>query len=320
MDSSGPKVSVVIVSWNTKKLVLECLASLEPRRERLGMEIILVDNASSDGTQDEVRREFPKVRLVQNEKNVGFSSANNIGIGLCSGQYICLINSDVLVPQDCLEKMLDYMERHQDIGIMGPKMILPDGTIGQSCMRFPSVWNWFCRALALDSLFKGSRVFGDFLMTNFKYDKTADVEVLTGWFWMIRAEALNQVGLLDDRFFMYGEDIDWPKRFRKGGWRVVFYAEAAAIHQCAASSSKAPIRFYVEMNRANLQYFRKHHNQLALVGFWAAIWLHQVIRIAGYGAIYLVKRSRRTDISLKLRRSVACLLWLMGLVTPSEVG
>lgn len=317
MTSGKPSLSVVIVSWNTKKILAECLESLEHCRG-LCMEIIVVDNASSDGSSEAVRMRFPEVRLVQNEANLGFAKANNIGIGLSSGRYVCLINSDVVVPDGCIEKMVMYMDQHSDIGMLGPKMILSDGTVGHSCMRFPTVWNWFCSALALDSFFKTSKLFGNFMMTDFNYDRTQDVDLLTGWFWMVRREALSQVGGLDDRFFMYGEDFDWPRRFHQCGWRVVFYHEAEAIHYCGASSSRAPVRFYVEMNRANLQYFRKHHNTLAVMGFWFAMWLRQILRLVGYGVVYLFKKSQREEAGFKVKRSLTCLCWLVNPRIPGE--
>ena len=117
---------------------------------------------------------------------------------------------------------------------------------------------------------------------------------------------------------MYGEDIDWPKRFHCAGWRVVFYPEAEAIHHCGASSSKAPTRFYIEESRANMQYFRRHHGGLAVAGFWLATCLHQLVRISGYGMLYFLKRDRHEKIVFKIRRSVACLLWLTGFLAPEE--
>ena len=306
-------LSIIIVTWNTKRIVRECLESLANHTKNPNTEIIVVDNASSDGTSQLIREHFPQVQLCQNDTNLGFARANNIGIRLSTGRYVCLVNSDVVVPAGCLEKMVQYMEQHPDIGMLGPKMLLPQGTIGQSCFRFPSVWNWFCRALALDRLFRGSRLLGGFLMTDFGYDRVTDVDVLTGWFWMLRREALNHVGLLDECFFMYGEDIDWSRRFHKAGWRVVFYPEAEAVHYCAASSSNAPTRFYVEMNRANMQYFQRYHSRFGVFGFWFTTWLHQVIRIVGYGIVYLFRGAGNPEAGFKVKRSAACLLWLMGL-------
>lgn len=307
-----PDISVVIVTWNTKKLACECLASLRQSCAALSMEVTVVDNASSDGTAAAIAEQYPEVRLIRNGSNLGFARANNIGIRASSGKYVCLINSDVIVPDNCLETMFRYMERQPRIGVLGPKMRLADGSIGDSCMRFPTVWNWFCRAFALDSMFKSSGLFGGFLMTDFRYDKVMSVDVLTGWFWMIRSEAIGQVGVLDERYFMYGEDIEWCKRFRLAGWDIVFYPEAEAVHHCAASSSQAPIRFYIEMQKANMQYLRCYHKQFALAGFWLAIGLHELMRILGYGTMYLFRASERSSALQKVRRSWACLRWLVG--------
>jgi GT2 family glycosyltransferase len=319
MNTRHIDVSVVIVSWNTQELVRECLKSLESARTRLSVEIILVDNASADDTVKLVREQFPWVKVVQNATNVGFAKANNIGIGISSGEYIALINSDVVVPDGCLEKMVDYLNQHTDIGMLGPKMILRDGSVGQSCYRSPTVWRWFCNAVGLNFVFEEDLAIDDSATKDFNHDKIREVDVLTGWFWMVRRKATDRIGVLDDQFFMYGEDLDWPKRFHDGGWRVVFYPEAYAIHYCGASSAQAPSRFYVEMNRANLQYFRKHHGLPGVVGFWLTTWLHQILRITGYCFVYMLNQSNRANAHYKVRRSIACLRWLMGLQKPSEV-
>ena len=319
MNVTNPTLSVVIVSWNTKKLVLDCLDSLAKCQFPAPIEVMLVDNASSDDTVECVRKQFPETKIIANDQNLGFARANNQGLQHCSGEFIALINSDVVVSDGCLETMVKYMQQHPDIGMLGPKMILRDGTIGQSCYRFPTLWGWFCNAFSLGTIFNNSERFGDFSMANFKYDRTVDVDILTGWFWMVRKKAIDKIGHLDTQFFMYGEDLDWPKRFHDGGWRVVFLSDAQSIHYCGASSDRAPTRFYVEMNRANLQYFKKHHGAASLVGFWLAIWLHQLVRIAGYSLLFLFRKTNREIAAHKVKRSTTCLLWLMRLKNLSEV-
>lgn len=311
-------VSIVVVTWNQKDIVAQCLESIRRYADHSTTEVIVVDNASTDGTPEMIRDQFPLVKLITNITNLGFAKANNIGIHESKGQYVCLVNSDVVVPEGCVERAIDYMERNPSIGMLGPKMRLPDGTIGQSCMGFPSIWNWLCRALALDNLVVGRRLFGGFLRTDFRYDRIQDVDVLTGWFWIATRKALRQVGPLDERYFMYGEDIDWCKRFHEAGWRLVFYPDVEAIHHAAASSKLAPVRFYIEEHRANMQYLCKFHSRVARVGFWLVTALQEILRISGYGVAYVLHKSRRGEASFKIKRSAACLCWMLGF-TPNDL-
>ncbi|MHB8413709.1 MAG: glycosyltransferase family 2 protein [Candidatus Acidiferrales bacterium] len=312
INKSVIRISIVIVTWNARQFALECLDSLVEYRLDPCVEIIVVDNASSDGTPEIINRKYPFVRVIQNARNFGFAKANNIGMLASRGRYVCLINSDVVVPRDCLEKMASYLDRNPTIGVLGPQMIGPDGTVGRSCMSFPTVWACFCRALALDVLIPKSQLFGRLLMTHFAHDRIADVEVLNGWFWMIQRKAIENVGLLDERFFMYGEDVDWCKRFHNAGWRIVYFADAEAIHYGGASSSDAPIRFYIEMHRARLQYWRKHHSIVAQKAFIFTAWLHLSARMLGYAALYLIRRSDRSRVKFKIQRSITSMRWLIG--------
>jgi GT2 family glycosyltransferase len=158
-----------------------------------------------------------------------------------------------------------------------------------------------------------SGVIPDQLMQNFEYDQLLDVDVLTGWFWVIRREAFEQVGLLDERFFMYGEDIDWCKRFHEAGWRVVFYPAVEALHYGGASSARAPTRFYVELLRARMQYCKKHYSLWMGLGFWVTASIHHIVRMIGYTFLYFLQPSKRSDLSWKVKRSIACVNWLIGL-------
>jgi GT2 family glycosyltransferase len=304
-------VSVVIVTWNGWNFTRQCLESLATCQGESRMEIIVVDNASSDGTPGLIRQQFPNVHLIENTTNEGFSRANNTGIRLCNGEYICLINSDVKVLPYCLARAVDCMEQNRAIGILGPRMLGPNGETRRSCMRFPSLWSRFCRAVALDRLFTHSRLCGGFLMRDFEHDRLLDVEVLNGWFWVVRKEALEQVGPLDNRFFIYGEDIDWCYRFKKVGWRVVFYPQAESTHYGGGSSSKAPIRFYLEKQKADAQYWLKHHSRSSLWAYFAIVALHELLRVFGHAGAFLLFESLRDDARYNLRRSVTCLSWLM---------
>ena len=305
-------LSVIIVSWNAKAFLLECLQSVILETAQYDTEIVVVDNASTDGSAELVREQFPSVKLVSNETNLGFAKANNIGIRQCTGTYICLINSDVIVKKDCINQVVRFMDINTKIGVLGPRILDADGNIQRSCMGFPSLWNTFCRAFALDSLFPKSKLFGGYLMRYWQYDKIKSVDVINGCFWMVRREALEEVGLLDERFFIYGEDVDWCKRFWDARWKVVYFPDAQAIHFGGASSSKSPIRFYIEMHRANLQYWKKYHGRKAQIGFLVITGLHHMIRLFGELMVYIVKPEKRTCTALKIKRSIASIQWVAG--------
>jgi GT2 family glycosyltransferase len=305
------KISVVIVSWNAKPFLLECLASVERQSRPDNLEVIVVDNASSDGSPDAVRDHFPGVKLICNGGNDGFAKGNNIGIRASSGDYLFLVNSDVVVSEGCFDTLTRYMDSHPEIGMLGPKIVGSDGKVQRSTMGFPSLWNTLCRALALDSVFPRSRLFGGHLMTFSNHDVTRPVDVINGCFWVLRRSAMEQVGLLDEQFFMYGEDVDWCRRFNKRGWKVVFCAEAEALHYGGASSANAPVRFDIEMQKANYQYWAKHHSSLAAATFLLISLLHHTLRIAGEIVAYPLRRSRSTS-TYKIKRGFASIKWIVS--------
>jgi len=303
-------VSAVIVVWNAKKYVIECLESLRQYCGEVCQEVIIVDNASTDGTPEMIAERFPEFSLIRNSENLGFAKANNIGIAECSGEYVCLVNSDVKFTSDCLSPMLKLLAENPGVGMVGPKMLGPNGKVGRSTLRFPTVWNQFCRAVGLDVAFKKSRLFGGYLMSDFDHQTTTPVEVLNGWFVLVRRSSLDRVGLLDPQFFMYGEDVDWCYRFHQAGEETIFFAEAEAIHFGGASSANAPLRFYLEQCYANWQYWRKHRGWLSQIAFLCSLAIHHMVRLLGAACAYLVSPSQRPNNLAKLKRSVLCLQWV----------
>jgi GT2 family glycosyltransferase len=305
-------ISIVIVTWNCKRFLQECLDSLVDYRRDQQTEIIIVDNASADGTPELVRDSYPEVTLIQSNENLGFTKGNNVGIRRASGEYVLLINPDVNVLHGCIDKMLAYMQQNPRIGLLGPRMLGADGKSDRSYMGAPTLWNLFCRALALDALFPKSKLFGGFLMFYFDRNQIAEVDILNGWFWMTRREALDQVGLLDENLFMYGDDLDWSKRFRDAGWKVVYFPEAEAVHYGGGTTARAPIRFSVEMQKANFQYWQKNYGKTSQFMYRSIIALHQLIRLIGYSLSFLNPATNRGDARAKLRRSAACFQWAIG--------
>jgi GT2 family glycosyltransferase len=305
-------ISVVIVVWNAQEYVLECLDSLQKHCSDVYTEVIVVDNCSTDGTPEMVTERFPEFKLIRNPENLGFAKANNIGIAASSGDFVCLVNSDVKFIDDCISPMLNYLLLNPGVAMIGPKMLSADGEVRRSTMRFPTPWSGFCRALGLDKLFKGSRLFGGFMMSDFDHQTTMPVEVLNGWFVIARRDAIQRVGTLDPQFFMYGEDIDWCYRFRKDGNTIVFFGGSAAIHYGGASSSNAPIRFSRELSYANLQLWKKHRGWIGATAFLLIIGIHHSVRLLGWAFTYLCRPSHRSNALFKIERSIAVLRWLIG--------
>jgi GT2 family glycosyltransferase len=311
--NSDTDISVIVVSWNAKRYLLECLESLTAQRPTRTMETIVVDNGSSDGSPEMVHEKFPGVSLIENGENLGFAKANNIGIRNSKGRYVCLVNSDVKVLESTLDRLCDFMDQNPRVGIVGPKVFWPNGTLQDSCRTFPSLWNNICSSLWLSRVFPKSRFFSGEHMTYFPHDKVCKVDSLVGAFLMVRREAIEQVGLLDEQFFIYYEEVDWCKRFWNKGWQVVFYPDAEIIHYGRASSSNSPLRFSLEQQGTQLQYWKKHHGRAAQIGIVLIIFLRHVIRLLVAALDYLMRPSKRNQAVAAMTESRSCLQRLFSL-------
>ncbi len=294
-----PDISIIIVSWNAREFLLKCLESIPSGIGGLDAEVIVVDNASSDGSARAVRDMYPGVKLLPQSENLGFARANNIGIRGSTGQYVCLINSDVIVLPGCIEKLFFFLNEHPGAAIAAPKVLNPDMTVQPSCWRFPSLPGALLSSIGLDRL------------NYFPLDRTRRVEAVSGCFMMVRRKAIDGVGLLDERFFFYAEDKDWCKRFHDSNWEAYLYPEARAIHYGGSSSSLAPVAFYVELQKANIKYWRKHRGSLARGIYLAIVLFHQTARFAAAMAKCALWPWRKAVSAHKARRSAACLKWII---------
>lgn len=304
-------VSIIIVSWNTKAILKDCLESVYSNAGDISLEVIVVDNGSTDGSVGMVKEYFPQTRIIENFQNLGYARANNTGIRAARGRYICLINSDVTVFNDCMGKLVTYMDEHPDVGIAGPKILNCDGTTQHSCRHFPSIWNTFCQAVGLNRIFPKSELFSYWIMDYWDHSSTRRVDALSGCFWMIKREAIDKVGLLDENFFIYGEDLDWSRRFHSAGLEAYFYPEAQAVHLGGASSANAPVKFYIELQKADLQYWKKHHGRIGEISYAGVILLREIIRVAAGGLQYILQPSKRKLSGFKLQKSLASIRLLL---------
>jgi GT2 family glycosyltransferase len=311
-----PLVSFIIVSWNCWSFLEGCLRSIH-EHVHVPHDVIVVDNASTDGTPALLAVQFPDVRVMALSENVGFARGNNVGIRAARGHYLALVNPDVVVLDGCVERLLSTIEANPMCGIVGPAMLDSHGQVRRSGMRLPSLWNSLCDALVLHRIFGRHRPIGGQLMADFNWAETREVDVLNGWFWLIRRNAMDTVGVLDERFFMYGEDVDWCKRFRDAGWTMVFEPDAEAIHHGGGSSRQAPLRFYVQLDAADFQYWTKHHSRFELAWFRTIRSLHHGLRLACYGAMRLV-HPESPELRFKAQRHAVCLRARRDTVVTSE--
>lgn len=307
-------VSIIIVNWNTKDLLSKCIQSIENNNEMYNKEIIVVDNASTDGSQEHIKINFQNVKLIQNEINLGFAKANNIGIKASKGQFICLINSDVEVIENGIDLMLDHIKKNNEIGVLGPKVINPDGTIRPNCKKFPTLWNSFCKTFALYKVFPHIDFFSDDHIRNFSYNSILEVEVLPGCCLIIRKEAINQVGLLDEKFFIYSEDKDWCKRFYDSGWKIVYSPYSTVIHYAGSSSAKAPVKYVIERLKANLLYWQKYHNKISRISFLIILLMHNFVRLVAETFLFLIRHDNKDKYSAGFEGRIASIRWILNLL------
>lgn len=292
-------VSVVIVSWNARDYLIGCLMSLyETAPEET--EVIVVDNGSADGSADAVEELFPEATLIRSDENLGFAKATNAGIMASKGRYICLVNSDIAVLDGCIQRLKACLDANCDAGIAGPTVLNPDMTLQPTLRRFPSVSGAVLSAVGLDR------------KNYLRHDRTTEAEAVSGCFMMARRAAVEEAGLLDERFFFYAEDKDWCRRIANAGWKIVYCPEARAVHYGGQSSSQAPVRFYIELHKANLKYWRKHHGQAGAALYQAILVVHQALRVAGGALIFAAAPRRRKAQAGRVRRSAACLRWLLS--------
>ena len=252
-------ISIVIVSYNTRDLLLDCLASIYESKGVPAPEVFVVDNASSDGSADAARTAFPACTVIENPENGGFSQANNLAIARASGSYLLLLNPDTRLEPDVLGRMVEYLQQNPRVGMVSCRLVTGDGSLDLACRRsFPSLWDGFCRASGLSALFPGSRLFARYNLTYLDEFETNEVDAVNGAFMFARREAVEEVGPLDDDYFMYVEDMDWCYRFREKGWGIVYHPVATTLHLKGASGNVRSEAMIRHLFLSTEIYYRKH--------------------------------------------------------------
>lgn len=264
-------LGIVIVNWNTCNLLERCLATLYAS-VGVSYRVVVVDNASTDGSADMVRARYPQAELIASETNDGYPVGNNRGLRLLgyrgagdvdedAPRYALLLNPDTELPPDALAQMVAFMDAHPQAGVAGPRLILPDGTLDKACRRgFPTPLVSFYHYSGLAKLFPKSRTFGRYNMTFASETATMEVDSVVGAYMQVRKETIQQVGLLDETFFMYAEDLDWAYRIKQAGWQV-WYVGDVIVHHVKRAASRQSAKAQFEFWRAMLIFYRKHYRR-----------------------------------------------------------
>ncbi len=276
-------LGIVIVNWNTRDYLKQCLETVMVSQD-ISFRVVVVDNASTDDSMEMLRSNFPEVELIASETNGGYPYGNNVGlralgfqgigeVGADAPRYALLLNPDTEVPPDALSEMVKFMDSRPDVGMSGPKLILPDGSLDKACRRsFPTPAVSFYHYSGLAKLFPQSSRFARYNMTFVDSDQQIEVDSVVGAYMQVRREVIEQVGLLDETFFMYGEDLDWAYRVKAMGWKVVYYPKVVVWHIKRAASRKSQ-RAQFEFYRAMLIFYRKHFRATT------PLWLHGLVLI-----------------------------------------
>lgn len=265
------KLSIIILSYNTIDLLKQTIKSIPHHDD---WEIIIVDNASTDGSIDMIQKDFPQLHLIQNPKNLGFAAANNLGISASTGEYIMLLNSDTQIIDDAIEKLINYLDENEKVGAITPKVILPDGAIDLACHRgMPTPWRALTYFSKLEQLFPNSKTFAGYHQTYQDFQTTHQIEATAATAMMVRREVIDQVGLLDERFFLYAEDLDWCKRITEAGWPIIYYPEVKVLHHKSQSGKQKPSDNQVESHQFKTESI--HHFYDTMKQFYDKHYTHQ---------------------------------------------
>jgi GT2 family glycosyltransferase len=301
---SPVRVSVVIVNWNTRDLLDNCLRSIIDQT-RSTFEVIVIDNASTDGSVAMVRSKYPQMEIVENTVNRGFAAANNQGLATAVGQNVLLLNPDTLVIDGAIDTMLDWLEQNPDVGCVGCQVLEAPGVIQQTCFADPTPLNQFIVEFGLMRFSKVVPFLGRPWYRTWDRRSQRDVDVVSGMFMLVPRRVLDQVGPLDDAFFVYAEEADWCRRIRKAGFRCVFAPIAQIMHLDGGSKSTSQIRtrMYVQIQKSHLIYARKHHGMLGYAAVKVMLIISALLRLSLSGLLALIRRSPDSLARIRLSRA-----------------
>lgn len=291
-------ISIIIVNRNTSDLLKNCLTSVLDAATTLAMEIWVVDNGSTDSSLEMLDELFPSVRVIANETNVGFARANNQALRLADGQCLLLLNSDTIVLPGALEELTRILDADPGIAAVGPQLLNPDGSVQPSCGHFPTLWDEFLFQSFLFKLIPSAFPYGRRVHPLQKqlYNRERDVDWITGAAFAIRAEVIQQIGLLDESLFMYGEDLDWCWRAKRAGHRIRFCPQARVIHHVGRSSHRDYATWVENYTRGTLTFYERHRSPFSLYITCVLIMIGCVVRVVISRTLMFLLTAKRVEL------------------------
>lgn len=291
-------VSVIIVNWNTRDITCECLQSVYDQTHNITFEVILVDNDSSDGSVEAIRSQFPQVQLIENKDNKGFAAANNQGFELARGRYVLLLNPDTVVLDGAIQKTVAFMDTRSDAAVVGIRNDDRDGNLAKNCFQFASIQNLIISTMGLHRAFPKSKLFGRERLLWWDYLSVREVDVVAGCYMLVRAEAMDEVGVMDEGYFMYGEEMEWCWRFNQAGWKILYYPDASIIHYGGMSAAQNPVGMHMEQRKSYLRFIRARQGAIAEKAAQMLICLNGLTRLGYWGILSLVIFGKRRELVL----------------------
>jgi hypothetical protein len=300
-------VSIVVVAWNVRELLEDCLESVVSETKDVAFEIIYVDNGSSDGSVEMVEAKYPNVVLVKNDENKGFIRANNQGIEIAKGRYVLLLNSDTLVLDNAVDRVVSFADQHPEAAVIGGKVLNPDRTLQRSCFMFYSPINTLLSIMRLDKLLRKSRFFGRRRMTWSDFENIMEVDTVVGCFSLVRMKAIEQVGTMDEIYFTFGDDPDWCYRFWEAGWKVLYTPDPRIIHYGGQTTKKLADKFTLQLTGSMLIFVWKFRSTAQFYLARALFVFSFIVKVFGNVFAGLVNRDDRKT------RMMAARTYLLGI-------
>ncbi len=301
MQGSPPDVSVCIVSWNVADDLRACLESIRAQQTPPTLEVIVADNASTDGSVAMVREHFPEVRLIENDENLGFARGTNQTLRVAAGRSLLMLNPDTVLAPDGLATLVEVAESHPEAGIIAPRLVYPDGSLQYSCRRFPTITAAIFRNTFLGRIFPKARSAARYIMADCDHETEHQVDWASGACLLIRREAYEQVGELDESFVWGSEDVDYCLRMHRAGWTVLYSPATTVVHAVGRSTDQAVIATIVRSHRGMYRLYSKHFasNAPARAVVWVGVWLRAGLLIASWRVRHLAVRIARFFRSLR---------------------